>query len=82
MSRITCVDESNASGIRRLLLWQAKRQYGYLPGIIKLLLPQLQIGLPMSRLYSYLHLRPKSPIGRLQREMLATVVNGTIGGAP
>lgn len=82
MSRINFVDESNASGIRRLLLWQTKRQYGYLPGIIKLLLPQLQIGLPMSRLYSYLHLRPKSPLSRLQREMLATVVNGVIGGAP
>lgn len=82
MSRIRCVDESQSTGIRRLLLWQARRQYGYLPGIIKLLLPKLQIGLPMSRLYSYLHLRAKSPLSRVQREMLATVVNGIVGGAP
>lgn len=82
MSRISSVDESNATGIRRFLIWQVKRQYGYLPGIIRVLLPDLQIGRPMSRLYNYLHLRKGSPLTRLQREMLATVVNGAVGGAP
>lgn len=82
MSRISYVDESSARGLRRLLIWQAKRQYGYLPGILKLLLPVLQIGIPAGRLYNYLHLRKGSPLNRLQREMVATVVNGAVGGAP
>lgn len=81
MSRILAVDEHHASGIRRLILWQAKRQYGIVPGIIRLVLPILRVGIPISRLYDYLHLRKNSPMSRLQREMLATVVNGAIGGA-
>lgn len=82
MSRIMSVNESSASGIRRFFLWQTKRQYGYVPGIIKLLLPILRVGIPLSRVYDYLHLRKASPFSRLQREMLATVVNGAVGGAP
>jgi hypothetical protein len=82
VSRIMSVDESSATGIRRLMLWQTRRQYGYIPGIIKLLLPIIRVGLPVSRLYDYLHLRKNSPLTRLQREMLATVVNGAVGGAP
>jgi hypothetical protein len=82
VSRIKTVDESNARGIRRLLLWQAKRRYGVVPGVIRILLPSLNVGIPVSRLYDFLHLRKKSPLTRLQREMLATVVNGAIGGAP
>jgi hypothetical protein len=81
MSRILSVDEHNASGIRRLILWQAKRQYGIVPGIFRLVLPILRVGIPLSRLYDYLHLRKNSPMSRLQREMLATVVNGAVGGA-
>lgn len=38
-------------------------------------------GLTVHVLYRYLHLRKSSPLSRLQREMLATVVNGKIGGA-
>lgn len=82
MSRILSVDEQSATGIRRLILWQARRQYGIVPGIFKLVLPILRVGIPMSRLYDYLHLRKNSPLSRVQREMLATVVNGAIGGAP
>jgi hypothetical protein len=81
-SRIMSIDEHSATGARRLILWQARRQYGYIPGIFKLVLPILRVGLPLSRLYDYLHLRKGSPLSRLQREMLATVVNGAIGGAP
>jgi hypothetical protein len=81
-SRIMSTEEHSATGIRRLILWQARRQYGYVPGIFKLVLPILRVGLPLSRLYDYLHLRKGSPLTRLQREMLATVVNGAIGGAP
>jgi hypothetical protein len=82
MSRILTVDDSNARGLRRLIFWQAKRQYGIVPGIYRLVLPILRVGIPISRLYDYLHLRKDSPMTRLQREMLATVVNGAIGGAP
>lgn len=82
MSRILAVDEHKASGLRRLIFWQAKRQYGIVPGIFRLVMPILRVGVPIGRLYDYLHLRNDSPMSRLQREMLATVVNGSIGGAP
>jgi hypothetical protein len=82
MSRIMAVTDESASGIRRFMLWQVKRQYGMVPGVFRLMLPILRVGLPMSRLYSYLHLRKDSPMTRTQREMLATVVNGVVGGAP
>jgi hypothetical protein len=42
----------------------------------------LNIAFPGGWLYNYLHLRKSSPLTRLQREMLATVVNGLVGGAP
>lgn len=42
----------------------------------------LNVAVPAGRLYNYLHMRKSSPLTRLQREMLATVVNGLIGGAP
>ena len=80
MARIATLPES-PSGIRRLLLWNARRQYGFLPGIFRILGVDLNIGRPAGKLYSHLHLR-RSPLSRLQREMLATVVNGLIGGAP
>jgi hypothetical protein len=32
--------------------------------------------------YNHLHLGKSSSLSRLQREMLATVVNGKVGGAP
>jgi hypothetical protein len=82
VSRILSVEESNARGLRRLLFWRVQRQYGIVPGIHRLLFPILQIGIPIGRLYDYLHLRKNSPMTRLQREMLATVINGAIGGAP
>jgi uncharacterized peroxidase-related enzyme len=61
----------------------ARRQYGgAVPGIAKVLMPDLQVAIPVIWLYDYLHMRKGSPLSRLQREMLATVVNGLIGGAP
>jgi hypothetical protein len=82
MSRILSVDESTARGIRRLIFWRTRRKYGVVPGIFKLVLPYLRVGMPMSQLYGFLHLRKDSPMTRVQREMLATVVNGAVGGAP
>ncbi len=83
MARIRTVPAPQARGLRRLLMGRARRQYGgVVPGIYEILLPDLQIGMAMSWLYNRLHLRRSSPLSRLQREMLATVVNGSIGGAP
>ena len=61
----------------------AKRQYGgAVPSILKIMALDLNIGLPANWIYNHLHMRKGSPLSRLQREMLATVVNGLIGGVP
>ena len=83
MSRIKTVSPENASGIRRLLMGMVKRQYGgFLPGIFKIAFVDLKFGRSTGSIYQHLHLRKNSPLSRLQREMIATVVNGLIGGAP
>ncbi|HEU0002648.1 MAG TPA: hypothetical protein VFQ36_17200 [Ktedonobacteraceae bacterium] len=83
MSRIATTTSENARGWRRLVIWGVKRQYGgVVPGIIQTVIGNLRIALPLQALYSYLHERKRSPLSRLQREMVATVVNGAIGGAP
>lgn len=80
MARIMILPE-RPKGIRRLLAWNARRQYGFLPGVFRILGVDLTIGMAAGKLYNYLHLRKSSPLTRLQREMIATVVNGLIGGA-
>src|SRR5215216_2351910 len=83
VARILTLDPERVRGLRKVLLWRTKRQYGgAVPGIFKVLAQDLNIGLPTSWIYDYLHMRKSSPLSRLQREMLATVVNGLIGGAP
>ncbi len=83
MARILTFDPEQARGLRKVLVWMAKRQYGgAVPGLFKVLAQDLNIGLPVSWIYNHLHMRKSSPLGRLQRERLATVVNGLIGGAP
>ena len=80
MARIKTVSPET-SGIRGFLARMLKRQYGgFLPGILKVSLVDLKL-FPAGKLYRYLHLRKDSPFSRLQREMIATVVNGAIGGA-
>jgi hypothetical protein len=65
------------------LFWVDKRQYGgVVPGISKIGAQDLNLAIPTGWLYNYLHMRTSSPLSRLQREMLATVVNGLVGGAP
>ena len=81
-SRIPTVTPDTARGIRRLLLGVGKRQYGYVAGIFQVMLPDLIVAFASNMIYSRLHLRGSSELTRLQREMLATVVNGKIGGAP
>ncbi len=83
MARIPTVTLEEARGLRKLLFWVNKRQYGgVVPGIFKIMAQDLNLALPTGWLYNYLHMRKSSPLTRLQREMLATVVNGLVGGAP
>jgi hypothetical protein len=83
MARILTVRPEQARGWRRMALWWARRSYGgVVPGITQVLLPDVQLAVAVSWLYERLHMRRRSPLSRLQREMVATVVNGLIGGAP
>ena len=83
MTNILTIAPEKASGIRRLFFGWVRRQYGgVVPGIFQILAVDLKVARPSGALYNYLHLRKKSPLTRLQREMLATVVNGKVGGAP
>lgn len=83
MSRIKTISPEDASGIPRLLMSLQKRKSGgYIPGIMKVLLVDLKVGFVSNIIYNHLHMRDDSPLTRLQREMIATVVNGKIGGMP
>ena len=82
MSRIKSVSPESVEGPLKDRVDSARERYGYVPGILKLLLPDLQIADAVRALFRHLHVRPTSPLTPLQREMVATVVNGLIGGAP
>lgn len=83
MARIMTMPAAGARGLRRLMFRGIKRQYGgVVPGIFEILMPDLQVTFASGWLYNRLHMRKRSPMTRLQREMLATVVNGLVGGAP
>ena len=81
--RIKTINPEQARGLRRLIFAGARRRYGgVVPGIFRVALVDLRLGALLDRLYAYLHLRRGSPLSRVQREMLATIVNGKVGGAP
>jgi hypothetical protein len=83
MANIKTIDPQRARGLRRLFFGWVRRQYGgVVPGIFQLLAVDLRVAGPAGALYNHLHLRRSSPLSRLQREMMATVVNGKVGGAP
>lgn len=83
MARILAVPPEDARGLSRLMVaWNRRRYGGVLPGIFEVLMPDLQVAGAAGWLYNRLHLRKGSPLSRVQREMLATVVNGLVGGAP
>ncbi len=83
MPNIMTVAPEKAGGIRKLFFGWVKRQYGgVVPGVYQVLAVDLKVARPAGALYNYLHLGKKSSLTRLQREMLATVVNGKVGGAP
>ena len=82
MARILTVSEGNAQGQQLEHLEQAKNAYGAVPGIMQILLVDPAVAGPATQLYHHLNLRKDSPLSKVQREMIATVVNGIIGGAP
>ena len=83
MTRIKTMIPEEARGLRKLMVKMTQRQTGgMVPGIQQIMMTDFKVGLPTYWLYGYLHLRKGSPLSRLQREMLATVVNGLVGGAP
>ncbi|CAN5243229.1 hypothetical protein BH24ACT19_BH24ACT19_13460 [soil metagenome] len=83
MPRIKTTVPEEATGLRKLMVRMARRQMGgKVPGIMRVLMPDFRVMIPAYWLYGHLNLRKSSPLNRLQREMLATVVNGLVGGAP
>ena len=83
MANIMTVVPEQVRGLRKMFFRWVRRQYGgVVPGVFQVLAVDLRVARPAGSLYSYLHLRKSSPLSRLQREMLATVVNGKVGGAP
>lgn len=73
----------NVKGLRKLFFRYVRGQYGgVVPGVFQVLAVDLRVARHAGSLYRYLHLRRSSSLSRLQKEMLATVVNGKIGGAP
>ena len=83
MARILTVDPETATGIQKEIFEQVRKQYGgVIPGSFQILLVDLKLGGLVGEIYQHLNLRDSSPLSKLQREMLATVVNGIIGGAP
>jgi hypothetical protein len=83
MTTILTIAPEQAGGLRKLFFRWVRGQYGgVVPGVYQVLAVDLRVARPAGSLYSYLHLRGSSPLSRLQREMLATVVNGKVGGAP
>lgn len=83
MPNILTVEPDRARGLRKLFFkWARGRYGGVVPGIFQVLGVDMLVASLTGSLYQYLHLRKSSPLSRVQREMLATVVNGKVGGAP
>jgi hypothetical protein len=83
VTNILTVAPAQVRGLRKLLFSWVRRQYGgIVPGVFQVLAVDLRVAGLAGALYNYLQLRASSPLSRLQREMLATVVNGKVGGAP
>jgi hypothetical protein len=83
MPNIMTIVPEQAKGLRKLFFRWVRGQYGgIVPGVFQVLAVDLGVARPAGALYRHLHLRKSSSLSRLQREMLATVVNGKVGGAP
>ena len=83
MANIMTIVPDQARGVRKLFFRWVRGQYGgVVPGVFQVLAVDLRVARPAGALYNHLHLGKSSSLSRLQREMLATVVNGKVGGAP
>lgn len=83
MANILTIVPEKAKGVRKLFFAYVRRQYGgIVPGVFQVLAVDLKVAPAVGALYNHLHLRKSSQLSRLQREMLATVVNAKVGGAP
>jgi len=83
MANIMTIIPEQAKGVRKLFFRWVRGQYGgVVPGVFQVLAVDLRVARPAGSLYNHLHLGKSSSLSRLQREMLATVVNGKVGGAP
>jgi hypothetical protein len=74
------------SGLRgrlpRLLEALMVKRFGAIPGIARIQLADLRFAWRMTRLFQYVYMGRRLALTIVQREMVATVVNGLIGGAP
>ena len=83
MANIMTIAPEQVRGVRKLFFRWVRTQYGgVVPGVFQVLAVDLRVARPAGALYNHLHLGKSSSLSRLQREMLATVVNGKVGGAP
>jgi hypothetical protein len=94
VTTIMTIVPEQARGIRKLFFRWVRSRYGGVvpgvfqvlavdvPGVFQVLAVDLRVARAAGSLYNHLHLGRSSSLSRLQREMLATVVNGKVGGAP
>jgi len=83
MANIMTIEPQRAKGLHKLFFhWVRSKYGGVVPGVFQVLAVDIGVARPAGSLYNHLHLRKSSSLSRLQREMLATVVNGKVGGAP
>jgi hypothetical protein len=64
--------------VERFMEWRV----GAVPGIARVQLGDLKFMWRMTRLFQHLHMNRRSTLTVTQREMVATLVNGLISGAP
>jgi hypothetical protein len=68
--------------IPRLLEKLMVKRLGAVPGIARVQLADLRFAYRMTRLFQLVYFGRRLKTTKVQREMVATVVNGLIGGAP
>jgi hypothetical protein len=68
--------------IPRLLERVMVKRFGAVPGIARVQLADLRFAYRMTRLFQLVYMGRRLRTTKVQREMVATVVNGLIGGAP
>jgi len=66
----------------RLLERLMVKRLGAVPGIARVQLADLRLAYRMTRLFQHIYMGRRVTLTVVQREMVATVVNGLIGGAP